>query len=132
MIETIAIIILICSLSGAGLIVWRKIPLLVKLPETSSEEDKSFSLELKQKTEESSPLKNFSYEILLQKFISKIRVLTLKTDNQTSSWLRKLRERSKKKPFSSQSVDWQNQKTKKKKLGEDNYWEEIKKIREEK
>jgi hypothetical protein len=132
MIEIIAIIILICSLLGAGSIIWRKIPLLVKLPETSSEEDKSFSLELKQKTEELSPLKNFPYEVFLQKFISKIRILTLKTDNQTSNWLQKLRERSKKKAFSSRSVDWQNQKTKKEKLDEDNYWEEIKKVREDK
>jgi hypothetical protein len=130
MIEIIATIILICSLSGIGVIVWRKIPLLVKLPEALAEEGESISLKFKQKTEELSPLKNFSYEIFLQKFISKIRILSLKTDSQTFNWLQKLREKSKKKTFPSRSVDWQRQEIKKNKLDKDNYWEEIKKIKE--
>lgn len=115
MIETIAIIILICSLLGTGAIVWRKIPLLIELPEALPMKDESFGLKLKKKIKEFAPLKNFSYETFLQKFISKIRILTLKTDNQTFSWLQKLRE-----------------KIKKKKLEEDGYWEEIKKIKKEK
>ena len=129
MIETIATIILICSLLGIGVIVRRKIPLLVELPESLPEEGESIGLKLKQKTEKLSPLKNFPYEIFLQKFISKIRILSLKTDKQTFNWLQKLREKSKKRTFFSRSVDWQNQETKKKKLDEDNYWEEIKKIK---
>jgi len=132
MIEIITTIILICSLLGIGVIIWRKIPLLIRLPENLAKEDEPFSLKLKQKTEKLSPFKNFSYEIFLQKFISKIRILSLKTDKQTFNWLQRLRERSQKKNFSSRSVDWQNQEVKKNKLGEDNYWEEIKKIKKEK
>jgi len=132
MIEIIAIIILICSLLGIGMIVWRKIPLLVELPEALPMKDESFGLKLKKKIKEFAPFKNFSYETFLQKFISKIRILTLKTDSQTFSWLQKLRERSKRKNSSSSPVDWQTQKTKNKKLDEDNYWEEIKKIKKEK
>ncbi|HUW71792.1 MAG TPA: hypothetical protein VMV66_01190 [Candidatus Humimicrobiaceae bacterium] len=132
MIEIIATIILICSLLGIGLIVRRKIPLLIELSEDLTEEDESFSSKLRQKTEELSPLKNFSYEIFLQKFISKIRILSLKTDKQTFNWLQKLREKSKKKTFSSRSVNWQNQKTIREKLDKDNYWEEIKRIKEKK
>lgn len=132
MIEIIATIILICSLLGIGLIVRRKIPLLIELSEDLTEEDESFSSKLRQKTEELSPLKNFSYEIFLQKFISKIRILSLKTDKQTFNWLQKLREKSKKKTFSSRSVNWQNQETTREKLDKDNYWEEIKKIKEKK
>ena len=124
-----ATIILICSLLGVGVIVWRKIPFLVKLPEDLSEKGEPISLKLKQKTEELSPLKNFSYEIFLQKFISRIRILILKTDKQTFNWLQKLREKSKKRTISSQSVDWQKQEARKNKLDEDNYWEEIKKIK---
>ena len=114
MIEIIAIIILICSLLGIGVIVWRKIPLLVEMPEVLPEESESTSLKLKKKIKEFLPFKNFSYEIFLQKFISKIRILTLKTDNQTFNWLQKLKERMKKK-----------------KLEEDGYWEEIKKVKKE-
>lgn len=132
MIEIIATIILICSLAVTGVIIWRKIPLLVKLPEASPAESESFNLKLKQKTRELSPFKNFSYEIFLQKFISKIRILSLRTDKQTFNWLQKLREKSKKKNFSSQPVGLQKQEARKNKLDEDNYWEEIKKIKEEK
>ena len=132
MIEIIATTILICSLLGMGVIIRRKIPFLVKLPESLPEGEELFSSKLKQKTEELSPFKNFSYEIFLQKFISKIRILSLKTDKQTFNWLQKLREHSKKKTFSSRPLDGQNQETRKKKLDEDNYWEEIKKIKKEK
>ena len=131
MTEIIATIILICSLLGIAVIVWRKIPLLLELSEDSPEEGDSFGLRLKKKTGELSPLKSLSYEIFLQKFISKIRILTLKTDNQTSSWLQKLREKSKKKSFSTRFVNFQRQQTRKKKLEEDNYWEEVKKVKEE-
>lgn len=132
MIEIIATIILLCSLLGIGVIIWRKIPLLLELPEDLPEQGEPFSLRLKQKTEELSPLKNFSYEIFLQRFISKIRILSLKTDKQTFSWLQKLRKRSQKKTFSSRPVDWSRQETRKNKLDGDNYWEEIKKIKKEK
>ena len=139
MIEIIAIIILICSLLGTGAIILKKIPFLIELPEALPEENESFGLKLKKKIKEFSPFKNFSYEIFLQKFISKIRILTLKTDNQTFSWLQKLRERSKRKTSSfssssspSSSVSCQTQEIKNKKLDEDNYWEEIKKIKKEK
>ena len=102
-------------LTKLEVLVWRKIPLLVELPETLSGKGEPFNLKLKKKIKEFSFFKNFSYEIFLQKFISKIRILTLKTDNQTFSWLQELRE-----------------KIKKKKLEEDGYWEEIKKIKKEK
>lgn len=94
-----------------AIIIWRKIPVLVALPELLSEKGESFSLKLKKKIKELNPLKNFSYEIFLQKLISKIRILTLKTDSQTFNWLQKLREKIKKK----------------KNLENDNYWEELKK-----
>ena len=113
--ELIAIITLICSLLGMGVIVWRKIPVLINLPEVLPEKGEPIVLKLKRKIKELNFFRNFSYELFLQKLISKIRILTLKTDNQTFNWLQKLKER-----------------IKKKKLGEDNYWEELKKIKKEK
>jgi len=113
--ELIAIIILLCSVVGMGVIIFRKIPLLVELPAVLSEKGEPFSLKLKKKIKELLPFKNFSYEVFLQKLISKIRILSLKTDSQTFNWLQKLKER-----------------TKKEKLENDNYWEKLKKIKKEK
>jgi len=115
MIEIFSLIILIFSLLGIGIIVWRKIPALADLSENLPGKEESLGLRLKKKIKEIPSIKNFSYELFLQKFISKIRVLSLKTENQTFSWLQRLRE-----------------KKKKKKLEEDGYWEEIKKIRKKK
>lgn len=112
MIEIFSLVILIFSLLGIVVIVWRKIPVLADSPEILSDKREPISLRLKRKIKELPSVKNFSYELFLQKFISKIRILTLKTDNQTFNWLQKLKE-----------------KTKKKKLEEDGYWEEIKKIK---
>lgn len=109
MLELIALIILIFSLVGMGIILFRKIPLLLELPETLPSQFSWRNLLLKIKN--STILKGFSIETLLQKILSKIRILTLKTDSKTSSLLQKLRERSQKKKFSEN----------------DNYWKEIKK-----
>jgi len=110
MIELIAIVILLGSIAGMGVIVWRKMPVLVGLPEVLPEKSEPLSLKLKKKIKELNPFKNFSYEVFLQKLISKIRILSLKTDSQTFNWLQKLRR-----------------KTRQKKLENDNYWEEVKK-----
>jgi len=109
MIELIALIIFFSSLAGMGVIVYRKIPLLLELPETPPSKFKRRDFLLK--TKNSIPLKGVSIEIFLQKILSKIRILTLKTDNKTSSWLEKLRTRSQKNKFNK----------------DDNYWQEIKK-----
>jgi hypothetical protein len=106
--ELIAAIILVSSLSGIGVIIYRKSSQLLELPETSLAQlnwrdklagAKDFSL-----------WKDFSFEIFLQKILSRIRILTLKTDNKTSTWLQRLREKS------------QKDKVKE----EDNYWERVK------
>ena len=110
--ELIAISILIGSLLGIGVILIRKIPVLVELPEVIKKPSgEPFWLKLKRKIKNIPGFKSFSYEIFLQKLLSRIRILTLKTDNKTSSWLQRLREKSRKQKFQDN----------------DNYWEEIKK-----
>lgn len=109
MIELISLIILVGSTIGIGIIIYRKIPLLLELPETVP-----FHFNwrvLMPKIKNSLPFKEFSFEIFLQKILSKIRILTLKTDSKTSSWLQKLRARSQRKKFEE----------------DDNYWRDIKK-----
>lgn len=114
--EIVAIIILVGSLIGIGVILFRKIPVLVKLPDYSSSNVLIFfpvkwCKNLKEKIKNISFFKSFSSEIFLQKILSKIRILSLKVENKIAFWLQKLRERS----------------LKKKNLENDNYWEELKK-----
>jgi len=110
--EIIATTILVGSLLGIGIVILRKIPVLVELPKTPAEFNlKENLLKLKEKISTLHPFKYFSDKIFLQKILSKIRILTLKTENKTDNWLQKLREKSQKKKFEEN----------------DNYWEEVKK-----
>jgi len=111
--ELIAIIILVGSLVGMAVIIFRKIPILAELSEIPAARIslKKGLFKLKEKIKILNPFKSLSSEIFLQKILTKIRIISLKTDNKTFNWLQKLRER-----------------TQKKKAEEnDNYWEEIKK-----
>ena len=110
--ELVAIIILFGSFLGMGAIISRKIPVLVELPEVPARDSWKDTLsKLKEKIKTLNPFKSFSYEIFLQKFLSKIRILSLKSENKIGGLLQKLREKSQKK----------------KNLENDNYWQEIKK-----
>ena len=111
MIELIFLIVLISSLAGIGLLFRQKMPLFLEQPE-----DFSFEYNYKnffKKIKKSFSFKSFSSEVFLQKILSKIRVLTLKTDSKTSTWLQELREKAKKKNSENN----------------DNYWQEVKKFR---
>jgi hypothetical protein len=101
----IFLLILIFSFIGMLSIFYRKISLILAF-EFPKE---SLILKLKRKIKEFNPFKNFSLEIFLQKWIAKIRILSLKVDNLTFNWLKKLREKQKKKER------------------KDDYWEKIKK-----
>ena len=103
MIELIFIVILVLSLAGIGVILFRSIPNLVKLPEPS--------LKIKEKIRTIPIINRFSYELYLQKILSRVHVLTLKTDHKTSGWLEKLRQ-------------------KKNHENNDKYWEELKKAKD--
>jgi hypothetical protein len=105
MINLIFLFILIFSFSGISFIFLRKVPLLL-----SFEFPKESALSrFKSKLKELNPFKNFSLDIFLQKWIARIRILSLKVDNLTFNWLKKLREKQKKKEK------------------RDDYWEKIKK-----
>ena len=104
------LITLISSFLGLAILVFRKIPLLVKMPAVAREsKDEDSFLKLREKIKSVPGLKSFSFEIFLQKIISKIRVLSLRTERKTFHWLERLRA-----------------KNKRKKLEDNNYWEELK------
>jgi len=111
--EHIAQIILIFSFLGMAVLVFRKIPILIESPDIPAKREPgaNFLKGLKEKIKNSKYFKADFFEILLQKIISKTRILSLKTENKTADWLKRLRERS------------QEKKIKK----EDNFWEELKK-----
>jgi len=112
----VAIIISLLSLAGILVIVLRKMPVLLSLPKVLPVKGENKLLaKLKVKIKEFNPLKNLSYEMFLQKLISRVRILILKTENKTFNWLQHLKK-----------------KQREKKLGEDNYWEEVKKPADDK
>ncbi|MFH1181319.1 MAG: hypothetical protein V1705_02960 [bacterium] len=114
---TISQIALIFSSLGMIGFIARKVPALLKFSKTEGRIRKPgiFYSKLKQKAKNISLFRYFSaYEVLLQKILFQIRILTLKTDSKTFNWLRQLREKSKTK-----------------KINSDNYWQKLKKIKKE-
>ncbi|MFH1401710.1 MAG: hypothetical protein ABIG40_01995 [Parcubacteria group bacterium] len=107
--ETINLAILIVSFLGLLVLVCRKIPVLTSLPIDNTVAENGFFLKIKSRIKNIPALKNFSPEVFLQKIISQARVWSLKADHKTANWLKTLR-----------------QKTQKKKLENDNYWQDIK------
>jgi hypothetical protein len=98
MAELIAIIILFSGFIGIGIILFRKIPVLAQLPEVPTSFDfKTKIQKIAEKIKNSKYLKTPPFEILLQKVLSKVRILTFKIENKTGSLLQKLREKSEKK-----------------------------------
>ena len=108
MLELVAAVISISSFLGILLIIFRKIPVLAEFPE---EAGPSLFSKLKEASQKLNIFKDFSTEIFLQKILSKIRILSLRTDNKTSNWLQRLRKRSQQKKLEEN----------------DKYWEEVKK-----
>ena len=93
-----------------GVILFRKIPVLLTLPENLPQKE-SFISKVKERLKRANSFRNFSYEIFLQKILTKIRILSLKVDHHTFNWIQKLREQSKERNL--------------KRI--DDYWEKIKK-----
>jgi len=104
--EKISLIILIFSFLGLIILILRKMPILVSLPKN---EEVVLGTGFFSKIKSFPVFKSFSFEVFLQRIISRIRVLSLKTDHKTFHWLKKLREK--------------NQKDK---LENGSYWEQIK------
>lgn len=115
MVELISIVVLVLSLAGMAVILLRKIPVLTKLPETSGGVRNFLAAGIKGGLKKMPLLRGFSYELYLQKLLSRVRVLTMKTENKTGHWLESLRQRNNKKNHT------QN----------DNYWDELKKAKDD-
>jgi len=87
--ELIVLSIFLVSLIGLSVIIYRKIPVLIVL---APEQVKAGPLEeIKEKIKINS---SFSAKKVLEKILSKFRILTLKTEHKTSNLLIKLRQKS--------------------------------------
>ncbi len=118
MIELIAVIFLIVGFLGILFLVFYKIPVLAKLSEpVISKKEENFFEKIKKEIKNLPVFKVDFYEILLEKFLSKLKILILKIENKTSYYLERLRKKSFKK----------NGKIKKEKEEKDSYWKNIKK-----
>ena len=108
----IATVVLMSSISGIGLMAYKKTPILIELSEMKkAPREENLVSVLRKKIQSEKFFSNFSSEIFLQKLLSRVKTLALKTENKTSLLLQKLREKSKKRQISKK----------------DNYWEKIKK-----
>lgn len=100
------LIILGFSILGMGAIIFSKISVLTALSEAQIQLKEGFFARFKTKVKKVSPLKNLSYEIVLQKALARVRVLTLKTDNKTFDWIQKLKAKAKMKKFHKNDTYW--------------------------
>ena len=116
MVQLLSIIVLFLSLAGMAVILLRKMPVLGKLPERDFAFGNSLVCGLRGGLKKMPVIKGFSYELYLQKVLSKIRVLTLKTENKTGSWLERLRQKN----------------CKKNHTNNDGYWDTLKKAKDDK
>ena len=88
MLEILFFITFLMGLGGMLVILLKKIPVLRTLPEIKIEQEKNNLSSKRHK------IIVTSGEKLLMKLLYKIRVLSLKTDNKTHKWLKKLRQKS--------------------------------------
>jgi len=106
MYELIALIILIGSILGISIILLRKIPALIELPEVVEKpQERGLTLKLKKRVGNV-----FPKEIVLQKTLSRFRILMLKIEKKTDDLLQKLRKKSKEKQKTNDSdkEEWQD------------------------
>lgn len=89
MANIIAIILFFIGLVGASVIIYRRIPVLVALVPEQIKTRPFEEIKEKIKRNGSFPIKK-----LLEKILSKFRILTLKTEHRTNNLLIKLRQKS--------------------------------------
>jgi hypothetical protein len=108
----IATTILIGSILGMIIILFRKIPVLLELPQYPPLPSIGWPKRILNKFKKLWLAKFSSFKKILEKTLLKVKILNLKIENKTTSLLQKLREKSKKEKE------------------EDNFWDEIKKALE--
>jgi len=117
MAEQIAQVILIASLGGLFYMFLIKMPKVAKLPADSLIGKQLVIAELEKGLKSIPVFKDISFYSILKKILLKIKIMALKAENQSNSWLESLHQRS-------QRAE--------KKTHNDNYWKEIRKAKDRK
>ncbi len=104
-------IIFTASFLGMAVILLRKVPVLVGLKKNEVKARQGLASSVFSEVFEGT--KRISFEKYLHKILSKIRILTLKTDNKTSIWLQKLRQKSQERTKSFSDDYWKKVRGKK-------------------
>lgn len=110
----ITLAIFLGSLAGIIAILYRKIPLLLELLPEKDIGINEFVKKGAQNVVAPEKLKPTVTEKVLQKALSKTRMLALKTENQTGKWLEKLRQSSQERKNKFAESYWEQFKKKKK------------------
>lgn len=97
MIEQISLAVLIASFSVLVYLLIKKAPLLIELENTRSKKMGNSFLKIKRKLAEVSFVKDFSWNTILQKILSRTRIIILKIENKIGDQLHLLRKSYKKK-----------------------------------
>jgi hypothetical protein len=96
-IELIFLIIFICSLCGILIILARKIPVLSSLPQTGTTGIRKHHIILDIESKIKEILISFEKQILLHKFLSWVKIMTLKIETRVDHHLHKIRQKNKSK-----------------------------------
>ena len=97
MISQISLAVLIASFSVLAYLLIKKTPLLIELAEIPSKRMENPFLKIKGKLLEIPFVKNFSWNTVLQKMLSRTRIIILKMESKIGDQLHFLRKSSKKK-----------------------------------
>lgn len=112
--EIIALILLVLSGAGIGILLKKKIPLLLQFPREENKNLAYYVGQVKERAKENPAVSQIlTPDLMLQKVLSMVRVWSLKLESKTSTHLETLRKRALEK---------------KEKLSE-NYWAQIRKRR---
>ena len=130
MLELILIIVFLGSLVGIGVVIIRKIPVLLERSEIIREsQTKNIISVVRKKIKNNSLFNSFFYETFLQKLLSRIKILTLRTETKIDSSLQGLRKKSQKRKKEISDDYWKDLKdlVKKKKIVKRTYKRKVKK-----
>ncbi len=97
MIYQISLVVLMVSFLVLVYLFIKKAPQLIKLEDVSIKRKENFFLRIKKKLTEISFVKNFSWNTIFQKMLSRIRIIILKIENKIGDLLHFLRKKSEKK-----------------------------------
>jgi len=92
--QSVVLIIFICSLVGVLIIIWRKIPILNSLSQNGSAGIRKHSVVINLENKIKNVLVFFEKQIFLHKFLSKVKVVIIKIEIRIDALLHNIRRKA--------------------------------------